>query len=441
MKQQRIHFVAALNAGNVQREGDVIVVRNVCGAVDDIVMNGVLYPGKELRRGAPTLNGRVAPIGHPKNEAGEYIRANSADALLTHYAGVVCKNARHEGGRTLTDLHINAAMANAHPKGAEVVRWCEAALNGETPPPLHVSTGLVAAMVDESGESRGKTYDRIATNIQYDHLALLPGDRGAATPEEGVGMFNDGAGGVTPVLIVNVPSAPEDRRFEGLLGWARKLLGNASELSFDQIWRGLQGSLAEGAWTREVFSRYAIWSDASGKLFRQDYTVSADGSVNWTGTPEEVREQRSYEPVANHRKDDTMNELLKAALTAAGVDVSKLTSDAALLGAYNQLVANAAKAPVEQQLTAANAELQTLRAAAKAADDAALDTLANELAAPGGVLTANDFKAMGLARCRELKAAAASAAPIVPALNAAGGTSNNDGIGKGYDLNADLTAA
>jgi hypothetical protein len=45
---------------------------------------------------------------------------------------------------------------------------------------------------------------------------------------------------------------------------------------------------------------------------------------------------------------------------------------------------------------------------------------------------------MGLARCRELKTAA-PAAPIVPAHNAAG--ANNSGIGKGYDLNADLTAA
>lgn len=436
MTTKRVHLVAALNAGNVQRDGEMIVIRNACGAVDDIVMNRVLYPGPELRKGAPSLNGRVAPIGHPKNEAGQYISANSADALLTAYAGIVCKNARHEAGKTLVDLHVNVAMANAHPKGAAVVAWCEEALNGASPAPIHVSTGLVANMVERTGESRGKAYDRVATDIRYDHLAVLPGGQGAATPDEGVGMFNDGAG-TMEVETVTLPAA-DDRRFEGLTGWLRKLLGN-NELSFDQIYSGLQAKLPDRAWVREVFARYAVWADGDGGLFRQPYTVAADGAVDWSESPEAVREQRSYQPVANQNEDDTMKEMILAALNAAGVDVRKLDTDAALLAAYNQLVGSAAKGPVEAQLATVNAELGTLKAAAKAADDAALDVLANELAGAGGPLTAADFKAMGLARCRELKAAA-PAAPIVPALNAAS-PSTNGGIGKGYDLNADLTAA
>jgi hypothetical protein len=442
MKTQRIHVVTALNAGKVQREGDLIVVRDACGAVDDIVMHRVLYPGAELRKGAPTLNGRVAPIGHPKNEAGQYISANSADALLTSYAGVVCKNARHEAGRTLTDLYINAAMAKSHPKGAEVVAWCEAALNGESPEPMHVSTGLIAEMVDRKGESRGKAYDRVATNIRYDHLALLPGAQGAASPEEGVGMFNDGDGNVQPVVTLQLPEVAEDRRFEGVTGWLRKLLGNgADELSFSQIERGLQSSLPEMSWVREVFARYAIWVDKDGRMHRQDYTVASDGSVAWAGSPQEVREERSYEPIANHSEEDPMKDIIIMALNAAGIDVSKLTTDAALLSAYNQHVAASAKAPIEAQLTAVNAQLATLQAAAQQAEQAELEVLANELAAPGGVLTAADFKAMGIARCRELKAAG-SAAPIVPALNSRG-AAHNDGFAgaKVYDLNADLSQA
>lgn len=440
MKNQRIHVVTALNAGKVQREGDLIVVRDACGAVDDIVMNRVLYPGRELRKGAPTLSGRMAPIGHPKNCAGQYISANSPDAMLSAYAGVVCMNARHEGGRTLTDLHINPAMAKAHPKGVEVVNWCEAALNGEDPAPMHVSTGLIAEMIDEPGEVSGKKYDRIATNIRYDHLALLPGGRGAGTPDEGVGMFNDGEGNVQPVTTLDLGPVAEDRRYQGWMGWLRKLLVNAdNDISFSQIDRGLQMALPEGAWVREVFARYAVWSDGQGKMFRQSYAVAADGTVAWADSPEEVREQRSYEPVANHPEEDTMKELIVMALNAAGIDVTKLTTDATLLSAYNQLVSTAAKAPVEAQLTAANAKLATLETAAKAAETAELETLANELAAPGGTFTANDFKAMGLARCRELKTAA-PAAPIVAAFNA-GNTKFTDSLGAGYDLNADLSKA
>jgi hypothetical protein len=34
-----------------------------------------------------------------------------------------------------------------------------------------------------------KKYNRIATGIRYDHLAILLNERGAGTPDDGVGMW------------------------------------------------------------------------------------------------------------------------------------------------------------------------------------------------------------------------------------------------------------
>jgi hypothetical protein len=431
MKTTRVHVLSAVNAGAVSKAGGRYTVKNVVGAVDGIVMNGMLYPGEQLAAGAPSLEGKPAPAGHPKDDAGRYISANSGDALLSSYAGAVCKNVRHEGGRTLYDVVVNEAQAKAHPDGAKLVERLDAAMNGTNAAPIHVSTGLYCKAITANGESLGKKYSRVATDIVYDHSAILLNEEGAGTPEQGVGMFLNAAGETVAVESVAVGDA-FDRRDEGLRGWLRKLLGNESELSFEQIRDGLYRGLAEGAWVREVFARYAIWADGTGKLYRQDYTVSSDGSVAFSGTAQEVREEREYEPVNNLQKD-AMKDMLIAALNSAGITTEGL-SDAQLLAAYNAHVKAAAEAPLKTELAAANGKLQTLQANAQQAEAAELATLATELAANSKVLTADDFKAMGLKRCKELKANGTTAAPVLPGAGAATGS----GERKRYSLNEDL---
>jgi hypothetical protein len=73
---------------------------------------------------------------------------------------------------------------------------------------------------------------------------------------------------------------------------------------------------------------------------------------------------------------------------------------------------------VQAKLDAANAQLQTLQANAQQAEAAELATLATELAANSKGLTADDFKAMGLKRCKELKANGTTAAPVLPGSSA-----------------------
>lgn len=440
--QKRVHIRSAVNAANVSKQGGTYTIREVCGAVDDIVMNGVLYPAAELAAGVATLEGRPAPAGHPKNAAGQFISANSGDALLTAYAGAVCRNARHEGGRTLVDVVVNEAQAKAHPDGPKLIERLDAAIAGTNAEPIHVSTGLMLKPIAANGESRGKAYSAVATDLRYDHLAILLHERGAGTPADGVGMFLNAAGEEEAVDEVVLNTEPADRRAEGLLAaaktWVMRLLGNSDEISFDQIRDGLYKPLAEGSWVRDVFSRYAIWSDRDGKLYRQPYTVGADGSVAWSGTAEEVREERSYEPVANRQEIDTVRELIVNALTKAGISTAG-KSDEQLAQDYAAMQAQpyvAAANEAKQALTAANSKIAEFESAAKRAEDAELTDLATVLAANSSLLKVDDFKAMGLARLKELAKADPKAAPVI--------TGNSRGAGDdefaGYSLNSHLEA-
>ncbi|CAB4159768.1 Uncharacterised conserved protein UCP029215 [uncultured Caudovirales phage] len=438
MNRKRVNLLSAVNAKNVSRSADgaTYTVRDVVHAVDGIVLNGRLYAGPELAKSVDTLNGKPAPAGHPKDSKGRHITASHGEALASNWVGAYCTNSRYEGGRAMCDLTINAAQAKAMPAGAEVLQRLDAAIAGTNTEPIAVSSGLMLREVAENGESRGKKYRARAVDMNFDHVAILLNEAPAGTPEEGVGMFVNEAGQEEAVEVVTVNTEPEDRRHEGLerlKGWVMKLLGNSDELSFDQIREGLYKGLPEGSWVREVFARYAIWTDRDGKHWRQDYAVSSDGSVAFSGTAQEVREKREYEPVTNLKKD-AMKDMLIAALNSAGISTEGL-SDAQLLAAYNAHVKAAAEAPLKTELAAANAKLQTFEANAQAAEATELATLATELAAnSAGTLTAEDFKVMGLKRCRELRGNG-KAAPVVPGGTAAGGTTKRER----YSLNADLT--
>lgn len=415
--KQRVHILTAVNARNVSKDGGIYTIRDVVPTVDGIVMNGMLYPADESAKGALTLNDRPAPAGHPKDAEGRYITAASGAAMQSYYVGSVCTNARHIGGRTLVDITVHEAQAKALPEGQKIVARLDAALNGTSGDPIHVSTGLLCEPVVANGTSNGKPYERIATRIQYDHLAILLNEQGAGTPADGVGMWLNAAGAPAQVESVRIDTLAEDKRTAGLLGWVRRLLGNSDELSMRAIEDGLGATLPGGAWITDVYTRYAIWRDEAGKYWRQDYAVSSEGALSWTGQPVEVERKVSFEEVTSNQGADPVKDTILAALTAAGVQTAGLT-DAAALAAYNALIVR----PVEDRLTAANSKLAAAELAANAAADAELTTLAAELQVNTS-LTVADFKAMGLTRLRELKVAS-KAAPVVTSNT--GGTTSFD---------------
>lgn len=428
MARKRTHILSAVNAANVSKTGSTYTIRDVCGAVDGIVMNRRYYPAEPLAAGVKSLEGKPAPAGHPRDDKGRAISAANGDALLTSYIGAVCKNARHEGGRTLVDVVVNEAQARAHPDGVKLVARLDAAITGTNSEPIHVSTGLFHDSIRTNGEIGGRAYDEIVTNIRYDHLAILLNEKGAGTPDDGVGMWLNEAGEEEPVEVVTLNTTAEDKRSAGLVAWLKRLVvGNsAGDISFDAIQSGLHALLPEGAWLREVFDRYAVWTDRDGHLWRQDYTVSSEGSLAFAGNPVEVTRRVHYEPVTNQEDEDSMKPQIVAALNAAGIKTDGL-DDAQLLSAYNQLVTR----PVEEKLTAANSKIAGFEAERTAAQNAERDALATELAVNSS-LTVDDLKALPLARLKELKA---KAAPVVVG-NSGGGKPGDEFAG--YDINQHL---
>lgn len=434
MTSKRVHILSAVNAANVSKDGSTYTIRDVVGAIDDIVMNSRLYPADQLKAAAATLEGKPAPAGHPKNSAGQAISALNGEALASAWIGSYVRNARHEAGRTIADVVVNEAQARAHPDGAKLIERLDAAIAGNNAEPIHVSTGLMMDPIIANGESRGKKYSSIVTNIRYDHLAILLNEQGAATPDQGVGMFLNSAGEAEQVEEVIINTEPEDMRARGLMGWIKRLIGNESDMSFDQISDKLRDALPDNSWLREVYSKYAIYGTESpsgeSTYYRQDYAIDSAGSLSLLGSPVEVTRRVEYKPVETNERNDAVKQQILAALNAAGIQTESM-DDSALLSAYNALITK----PQVEALNAANSKLAELEAGAKAAEAAELDKLAAQMAV-NSALTADDLKALGLKRLREIQASAQGAAPVLTS-NSATKTASEFA---GYSINQHLEA-
>lgn len=219
MTQTRVNIRSRVNAATIRRERrdgrDVIVVPSAT-LPDDVVMNRVKYPAGEIERSYLTLNGTPAPLGHPSLN-GAFLSASDPQGMTRGFIGAWNENARRENGRVFVDKVIDVDYAKQLEGGRAVL---EAIDKGE---PIHTSTGLYAVFMP----SEDAGFDSIATDIVFDHDAILLGEVGAATPAQGVGMMVNKARGADGAEIDAINSALDDAERD--LDWAVDSVVRAAE--------------------------------------------------------------------------------------------------------------------------------------------------------------------------------------------------------------------
>lgn len=200
MRKAHAHLITRVNAASIKKEvinGEDHYRIPSATLPDNVVMNGGLYPEDEIEASYKGLEGTPAPLGHPK-VGNQFVPARSPLAINKHWIGAWNENVRREGGRVLLDKVVNIRVANQTEKGRELIQAIE------KQSPIHTSTGLELQVQVANGESKGKSYTWIARNMDFDHDAILLGEPGAATPDEGVGMFVNAEGYEHEVFVANL---------------------------------------------------------------------------------------------------------------------------------------------------------------------------------------------------------------------------------------------
>ncbi|MDA5154908.1 DUF2213 domain-containing protein [Klebsiella pneumoniae] len=222
MKRNRVNVLTVVNsASNITTETidgkPHIVVRGITPVVDDIVMNRKLYPAAEIEKAYNTLERNPMPLGHPKVD-GKHVSARDVRAVNEYHVGAWLQNVSHEGGKVTGDMYVNRQYAESSEKGKRLINRLDEMIAGTNSEPIHISTGLLYSGIAANGESKGKKYNEIATNMMFDHVAVLLDEPGAGTPEEGVGIFVNAEGDELEIEVVNLADAdvpdPQDASFK-----------------------------------------------------------------------------------------------------------------------------------------------------------------------------------------------------------------------------------
>lgn len=192
-KTVRVNVSTLVNASAIRREKragrDVIIVPSAT-LPDNVVMNKIRYPASVIADSFKSLEGRPAPLGHPMVN-GQYVSASSPDGIIRGFIGAHNENVRRENGKVLVDKVIDVAFANQSDGGKAVL----AAIDKQEP--IHTSTGLLATLKPIANDA---TANFEVESMVLDHDCFLLDEPGAATPEQGVGVFVNSAGDQLEVI-------------------------------------------------------------------------------------------------------------------------------------------------------------------------------------------------------------------------------------------------
>lgn len=149
-------------------------------AIVEGVLNEALLLEEEFGRYPAAWNGIPVPVFHPMIN-GEYVSANIPQVLERNTIGRFF-NASVSDGRLRGEIWIDLERAQA----MGLAEMAAAIERGDVI--MEVSTGYYADDEYVTGTFNGRPYKTIHRNIRPDHLALLPGEIGACSVEDGCGV-------------------------------------------------------------------------------------------------------------------------------------------------------------------------------------------------------------------------------------------------------------
>lgn len=236
----RVNVRTLANTKAVKREKrngrDVVIVPSAT-LPDNVVMNGIMYPADEIEKSYKTLNRAPAPLGHPLIN-NQFVSARDPEGINIGWVGAWNENVRRENGRVFLDKVIDVEVANRTEGGKAIMNAIEKA------EPVHTSTGLYCNLEAANGDV---DYKHIARDIEFDHDAILLGEQGAATPEQGVGMFVNAQGENEKITVINSVLEDAERDLEWAADMAVRAVDRMERASMiDRIVSAIKSAVGAG---------------------------------------------------------------------------------------------------------------------------------------------------------------------------------------------------
>jgi hypothetical protein len=242
----------------------------------------VYHRADELSRQPEVWNNIPVMVGHPQVD-GRFVSARNPEVSSTSVGRVI--NSHFDGKLRAEAWLDEQKLLAVSPETAGYLRQGR---------PVDVSVGTFNDSDYTEGEWNGETYVSIAYNYRPDHLALLPGERGACSWEDGCGIRVNMKGGSMDDLLKSFKELSQK-------GYVVSPLNN--EEGFTEISNLLQTKLDtmdtadRRYYLEEVYSDafvYRVRSNEGGStLYKRGYTFE-NGAVNLSEDYAEVRKKVEY---------------------------------------------------------------------------------------------------------------------------------------------------
>jgi len=246
----------------------------------------ILHTAEELTKFVSAWDGIPVTISHPTKN-GIAVSANDPQILESSAVGQIF-NTRYDDGLKAEAWIDVEKISNLS---------AEALTSIQEGQPLDVSIGAFTEALDTEGEWQGETYEAIASNYRPNHLALLPGETGACS-------WNDGCG----IRVYKKGEQRMKKQFQTFKELSKQGLAVApitNEQGFREILESLQLEVNKMDtddsyhYIEEVFSDFIVYRkrifDGGGEtLYRQEYSIDANGNVAFSGLASEVKKKVEY---------------------------------------------------------------------------------------------------------------------------------------------------
>ncbi|EDA8520713.1 hypothetical protein A4K68_21205 [Salmonella enterica subsp. enterica serovar Rissen] len=187
----QIHVNTKVNSQTIRREiynGREHVVIPSYTLPANVIMNREFYPEAEITANYQSMEGTIAPLGHPTVD-GRNVSAFSPEGLCTNFIGAWNRNVSLKGNRVYSEKWVDVERAMQSPGGQRLMERISSLESGDSSEPIWSSVAVYREQIPAPEELKKQGADWVVKIHSIDHDAILLDEPPAAGPEKGVGLM------------------------------------------------------------------------------------------------------------------------------------------------------------------------------------------------------------------------------------------------------------
>lgn len=187
----QVNVTTKVNSASIRREtynGREHIIIPSYTLPANVIMNGEFYPEAEIQANYQSMEGTIAPLGHPTVD-GHFVSAFSPEGLNQGFVGAWNRNVSLKGNRVYSEKWVDVEKAMESSGGQRLMAKLTALEKGESSDPIWSSVAVFRERTEAPKELQEQGAQWVVKIHTIDHDAILLDEPPAAGPDKGVGLM------------------------------------------------------------------------------------------------------------------------------------------------------------------------------------------------------------------------------------------------------------